>query len=66
MMSQYLNMGIPWQFAWPRVIFLYGGASPGPSQGGENKLTENRSRPYCKLISAILRAKMGEIARQNG
>ena len=21
--------------------FLYGGASPGPSQGGENKLAEN-------------------------
>ena len=41
-------------------------ASPGPSKGGENELVENRSQLYCKLISAILRAKMGEIARQNG
>ena len=41
-------------------------AYPGPSKGGENKLAENRPQPYCKLISAILRAKMGEIARQNG
>ena len=40
--------------------------SPGPSKGGENEFAENRSQPYCKLISAILRAKMGEIARQNG
>ena len=66
MMSQYLNMGIPWRFPWPRVVFCMEEASPGPSEGGENELAENRSQPYCKLISAILRAKMGEIARQNG
>ncbi len=123
-MSQYLNMGIPWRFPWPRVVFCMEEASPGPSEGGENKLAgsvcrdarlvrplrlmqqewnilgfmsvfewthepyvptfsaweaspgpskggenelvENRSQLYCKLISAILRAKMGEIARQNG
>ena len=66
MMSQYLNMGIPWRFPWPRVVFCMEEASPGPSEGEENKLAENRSQLYCKLISAILRAKMGEIARQNG
>ena len=49
---------VPTFFAWK--------AYPGPFKGGENKLAENRSQPYCKLISAILRAKMGEIARQNG
>ena len=38
MMSQYLNMGIPWQFPWPRVVFCMEEASPGPSEGGENKL----------------------------
>ena len=38
MMSQYLNMGIPWRFPWPRVVFCMEEASPGPSEGGENEL----------------------------
>ena len=44
MMSQYLNMGIPWQFPWPRVVFCMEEASPAPPKEGRTSLRA----PACR------------------